>query len=99
MVFNKIKSSLLILLFSFFSAFAMNVVLVELPQACAEESIEYSHINGHVDTPEQSFLFLDEVHHEDVVIYPPFNLPIHFSSLFVFYRNPYLNSWAIPPIA
>lgn len=94
---KKIKSYALILLFSFFSAFAMNVVLVDLSPVFAEDTITSGEDDGHGDSPKNSFLFLDEVHHEELVIFAPMAFYISFNSTLTLYRNPYLNSPTIPP--
>lgn len=94
---KKFQSYALILLFSFFSAFALNVTLVNLNTVCIEDSITSSEDDSHVDSPKNSFLFLDEIHHEELVIYAPVIFYVSFSSKSSTYINPYLNSPSIPP--
>jgi hypothetical protein len=94
---KKFKSYALILLFSFFSAFALNVTLIDLNAVCIEESIVSSNEDSHVDSPQNSFLFLDEIHHEEVVIYAPVIFYTSFNSKSSSYINPYLNCPHIPP--
>lgn len=96
---KKIQSYALILLFSFFSAFALNVTLINLDVICIEETITSSEHEHHVDSPKNSFLFLDEIHHEELVIYAPMTFYVSFNSTSSNYINPYLNSRYIPPSA
>lgn len=94
---KKIQSYALILLFSFFSAFALNVTLINLNAVCIEDSIVSSQEDSHVDSPKNSFLFLDEIHHEELVIYAPIVFYVSFNSTSILYLDPYLSSPAIPP--
>ncbi len=97
MGFKKISVYTLILIFTFFSAFAINVVFVDFSPSTAEEIISSNESNTHADSPKNSFLFLDEIHHEEALIYAPMNFYVVFSNKLDLYRNPYLNTPAIPP--
>jgi hypothetical protein len=94
---KKITSYTFILLFSFFSAFAMNVVLVDFNPICAEESINSDENDLHVNNSQSNFLFLDEIHHEELALFAPVIFPINFLSKLILYRSPDLNSPIIPP--
>lgn len=85
---------ILIFFFTFFSAFAINVTMVNFSPISAEDSISTYESQDNIKT---NVLFLDEIHHEEFIIYRRPVFVSKYLSLNGEYSPPYLKRLTKPP--